>query len=116
MKYAADENFNRRILVGLRARLPELDIIRIQDTEMYQAPDPELLEWVATEKRILLTHDVKTIPAYVYERVRLGQPVPGIIEVHDDTPIGQAIDDLEILIGAGTPQDFENQVKYVPIQ
>lgn len=116
MKFAADENFNRRILAGLLTRLPEIDIIRVQDTEMYQAPDPNLLEWLATEQRILLTHDIKTIPAYVYERVNLGQAVPGVIAVHDDTPIGQAIDELEILIGAGISSDFENQVKYVPIR
>lgn len=116
MRFAADENFDGRILDGLRTRLPELDIVRIQDTEMYQAPDNKLLIWLADEGRILLTHDVRTMPRYVYERVRAGQPVPGVIEVHGDTPIGAAIDDLEIMIGAGTPEDFENQVKYIPIR
>jgi hypothetical protein len=116
MKFATDENFNGRILAGLQARLPKLDVVRVQDTKMYQAPDPKLLEWLADEQRILLTHDVKTIPRYVYERVKLGQVVPGVIEVHYDTPIGQAIDELEILIGASLPEDFENQVKYVPIR
>jgi hypothetical protein len=56
------------------------------------------------------------MPRYVYERVRAGQPVPGVIEVHKDTAIGTAIDELEIVIGAGTPQDFENQVMYIPIR
>jgi hypothetical protein len=116
MRFAADENFDGNILNGLRARMPDLDIVRIQDTNMYQSPDDKLLTWLADEGRILLTHDVRTMPRYVYERVRAGQPVPGVIEVHRRTPIGVAIDELEVAIGAGTPEDFENQVKYIPIR
>ncbi len=56
------------------------------------------------------------MPRFVYERVRAGQSVPGVIEVHKDTPIGVAIDELEVAIGAGTSEDFENQVKYIPIR
>jgi hypothetical protein len=43
MRFATDENFDGRILNGLRARLPDLDIVRVQDTEMYQSPDDKLL-------------------------------------------------------------------------
>jgi hypothetical protein len=60
MRFAADENFDGRILDGLRARMPHLNIVRVQDTEMYQSPDDKLLEWLAAEERILLTHDVRT--------------------------------------------------------
>jgi hypothetical protein len=116
MRFAADENFDGRILDGLRARMPTLDIVRVQDTELYQSPDVELLAWLAVEGRILLTHDVQTMPGYVFERVRAGLNVHGVIAVHkQDIPMGALIDDLEIAISAGTPEDFENQVKYIPI-
>jgi hypothetical protein len=115
MRFAADENFDGRILNGLLARLPELDIVRVQDTVMYQAPDPALLEWLAEENRILLTHDVKTMPHFVYERIRLALPVPGIVEVRRSKTIGQLIDELEIIIEAGKLEDFENLVQYVPV-
>ncbi len=116
MRFATDENFDGRILNGLRTRLPDLDIVRVQDTEMHKSPDDKLLVWLADEARILLTHDVRTMPRFVYERVRTGQPVYGLIEVHKDTPIGVAIDELEVVIGAGTPEDFENQVRYIPLR
>src|SRR5690606_1892260 len=106
MRFAADENFDGRILDGLRARIPDLDIVRVQDTEMYQSPDDKLLGWLAEEGRILLTHDVRTMPRFVFERVRAGLPVPGVIEV-EDTSIGEVIEDLEVAIGAGTSEDFE---------
>lgn len=115
MRFAADENFDGRILDGLLRRIPQLDIIRVQDTAMYQLADPELLDQLAREDRILLTHDIRTMPGFVYDRVQAGQPMPGIIEVHRSTPLGQAIDELEIMIVAGQPSDFENQVRYIPL-
>ena len=115
MRFAADENFNGRILKGIRTRLPDVDIVRVQDTTIYQAPDPELLEWAAQEERILLTHDVKTIPGYVYERVRAGLPVPGVIAVRESVSIGQILNELEVIMRVGAPEDFENIVRYVPL-
>jgi hypothetical protein len=116
MRFAADENLDGRIFTGLLRRIPTLDIIRIQDSPLYQLSDPELLDQLANENRILITHDKNTMPGFVYERVNTGRPVPGIIEVHHTTPIGQAIDELEILISAGNPADFENQVRYIPLR
>lgn len=116
MRFATDENFDGRILEGLRARVAPLDIVRVQDTTMYQASDPALLTWLAEEGRIVLTHDVSTMPREVYARVQAGQMIPGVIAVHRHTPIGQAIDELELLIGAGASEDFENQVIYIPIR
>src|ERR1051325_1666186 len=99
MRFAADENFDGRILEGLRARIPDLDIVRVQDTEKVQSSDDNLLVWLADEGRILLTHDVRTMPHFVFERVRAGLPVPGVIAVlKDDASIGALIDDLEVTI------------------
>jgi hypothetical protein len=116
MRLAADENFDGRILEGLQKRLPTLDIVRIQDTALYQASDPQVLAWTAEENRILLTHAVQTLVNDAYARVKQGQPMPGVIEVGGDTPIGQAIDELEIMIGTDTEDDFIDQVRYIPIR
>jgi hypothetical protein len=116
MRFLVDENFNNDILHGLQNRTPDIDVVRVQDTEVYQADDPQLLEWAAQQDRILLTHDVQTIPGYAYERVVAGLPMPGIIEVSTQIGIGEAVEALCILIGAGTPTDFENQVRFVPLR
>lgn len=47
MRFLADENFNGDILKGLLRDLPGVDIVRAQDTEIYQASDPDLLQWAA---------------------------------------------------------------------
>ncbi|MBC8098506.1 MAG: DUF5615 family PIN-like protein [Armatimonadetes bacterium] len=116
MKFWADENFHGDMLRGLMAALPDLDIVRVQDTAFIGARDDKLLAEAAKLGIILITHDVRTITKVAYDRIRAGLPMPGVIEVAQDTPIGQAVADLTVLVGAGIPSDFENHVWYVPTQ
>jgi predicted nuclease of predicted toxin-antitoxin system len=78
LRLLADENFNRRIIRGLFLRNPDLDLVRVQDVGLSGADDPVVLEWAANAGRVLLTHDHKTVPKYTYERVKAGQPMPGV--------------------------------------
>ena len=114
MRFAADENFNNDILRGVLRRHPDLDIVRIQDTEIYEAEDPVVLEWAAKEERILLTHDTRTMPDFAYARVREHKPLPGVFVVNDQAPTGQVIDDLLIVLSASEADEWENRVIYLP--
>lgn len=78
LKLLADENFDNTILRGLLRRLPGIEIVRVQDTELSGANDPTVLAWAAQETRILLTHDVGTITRYAYERIAREQSMPGV--------------------------------------
>lgn len=115
MRLVADENFHGDMLRGLLRVEPKLDIVRIQDTHLYQAADPLVLEWAAQEDRILLTHDVQTMTKYAYERIRAGLPMPGVIEVRDDLPIGQAIEEILIALLASKPGELTNRIMYIPL-
>lgn len=42
--------------------------------------------------------------------------MPGVIRVSNGADLGQVIDDLEVLLGAGQAHDFDNQVKHVPVR
>ena len=115
MRFLADENFNGKLLTALHTALPQLDVVRVQDTNMAASPDPELLEWAATNNRIILTHDVRTLAGFAYNRVREGLSMPGIIEIKISGSIGSIADDLILLIETSTPQEFENQVRFIPL-
>jgi uncharacterized protein DUF5615 len=115
IRLAADENFNGLIVRGLLRRNPNLDILRVQDTEVSEADDPTVLEWAAREGRVLITHDVNTIPRFAYERVLAGKPMPGVFEVSDSLPIGQAIEDLLLLVECSEEGEWEGQIRYVPL-
>jgi Domain of unknown function (DUF5615) len=59
-----DENFDHRIIRGLRLRLSELDYLVVQQIGMSGIDDPALLDWAAKEGRVIVTHDVNTSPDY----------------------------------------------------
>lgn len=114
MRLLTDENFNGSILRGLIRLLPGLDVVRIQDVGLMHADDPTILEWAANEGRILLTHDVATITIYAYERIKNGRPMPGVVEVIANAPIGQVIDDLYLFVCCSLPEEYENQIIFIP--
>jgi hypothetical protein len=115
MRLLADENVRGAILDGVRLRNPDVDIIRVQDTEIYEADDPIVLEWAAQQGRIIVSHDVNTLAGYAYDRVKAGLPMLGVVEIHQDLPTGQAIEELLIFIGASNPAEWENQVVFLPL-
>ena len=116
IRFAADENFNHNIIRGLLRRNPYLDIVSVQDAGLSGADDATVLEWAAQEGRVLLTHDVSTMPRYARERVRAGKPMPGVFEVSRKVPIGQAIEDLLLIAECSQEGEWEGQVRYLPLR
>ncbi len=112
----ADENFNNDIVRGLLRRNPELDIVRLQDVGLSGADDPAVLEWAAQAGRVLLTRDVTTITHYAYERVQAGRPMPGVIEVSREVPLGVAIEDILLLAECSLDGEWEGQILYLPLR
>jgi hypothetical protein len=87
IRFATDEDFNNRILRGLLRRQPDLDIIRSQDDQLSGADDTDVLEWASRECRAVLTSCVSTMSVHVFERIRSGQSIAGLIEVPQSMPI-----------------------------
>ena len=115
IRFLVDENFNGKIVRGIRRKHPDVDIVRVQDTSVYQMPDPQVLEWAAQQGYILLTHDVETMTAHAHERVARGLTSPGVIIVRNTVPIGRIIDDLLIIIGASEMAEWINTVTFLPL-
>jgi hypothetical protein len=115
LRLLSDENFHGDILRGLLRQLPTLDIVRVQDVGLVEADDPVILEWAASQGRILVTHDRKTVPRLAYERVRLGQTMPGVFVVSPAMSIGQGIDELALAAECLTAEECADLVKFIPL-
>ena len=115
LRLVIDENFDQRILRGLRLRFPTLDFVVVQGTALQGVQDPPLLAWAAEQQRIVVTHDLKTMPKHAYERMKTGQPMPGVIAVPDSLAIGQVIEELVTLIDCSDQHEWENLVVYLPL-
>ena len=111
----SDENFNNDIVRGLLRQNPDLDIVRVQDVGLRGEEDPVILEWAANEGRVVLTHDAATMAYFAYERVKVGLSMPGLIEVADDLPIKQVIDDILLMAETSERNEWEGRVIYLPL-
>jgi hypothetical protein len=116
LRLAADENFNNDIVRGLRRRNPSIDLVRIQDVGLTSAADPQILEWAASESRVVVTHDVSTMTRHAYERVAADLRMPGVFEIGRHVPIGIAIDELELVAECSLEDEWEGQVRYLPLR
>ena len=118
MKFAVDEDFNNRILRGVLRRQPKLDIVRVQDvlSRKERDDDRKILEWLAIEQRVLLTHDVTTMRPYAEERVAEGKPMPGVFEINQYLPIGQAIEEILLLTQCSVEGEWEGQIRFLPLR
>jgi len=115
LRLAADENLNNAIVRGLRRLSADIDIVRVQDIGLSGADDPTVLAWAASESRVLLTHDLATVTAFAYARVREGLPMPGVFEINDNASIGRVLDELMLLVFCSHDGEWENQVRYLPL-
>jgi predicted nuclease of predicted toxin-antitoxin system len=116
MKLLADEDFNNHILRGLLRRFPELDVVRVQDVGLIGRHDREVLEWATNENRLVLTHDYSTMIRYAYERLENGEKLSGVVVLRQLLPIGEAIEELSIFIEYSLPEEWINQVVFMPLQ
>ena len=91
MIFLTDENIDPDLLTQLRRHLPDIDVIDVRDVGLESTPDPIILQWAADNERVLITHDVNSMPGFAYARVRDGSPMPGVIVVLENTSFGFAI-------------------------
>ena len=115
LRLLIDQNFDHDILRGIERRIPDLDYVTTGEMGLSRAPDPELLEWAAAERRVILTHDQSTMPDHVAERLSGGQEVFGVIIIPRDLPIGVAINELELIVACSDEDEYLNRYLFVPL-
>lgn len=54
IRFLTDEDLKFAIFDGIRHRLPNLDIVRVQDVGLRTFRDPIVLEFAATQRRVVL--------------------------------------------------------------
>jgi hypothetical protein len=115
MRFLADENLNNHIYRSLLLQRPDLDIVRVQDVGLYGKSDPEVLTWALSENRILVTHDVRTIPALALEWLNDNRRIPGILLAEQSAPTGHIIADLLLMVDASEQSEWDGKIYYLPL-
>jgi predicted nuclease of predicted toxin-antitoxin system len=112
VRFVTDEHIARAMISGLQREVEDIDIVRVQDVGLRTLDDPTILTWAAGHDRVLVTHDIKTMPDFAHRRVAAGQPTPGVIVVPTGMPIGVAIAELVIVTVTSSSGEWANRVVY----
>ena len=115
LRLLADESFNGRTVRGLLLRKPSLDLVRVQDVGMSGRSDPEILAWAAENDRIILTHDLATMPAYAFNLVAAGDRMCGLFALSSRCPVRIAIQEILLLDECSQQAEWSGLVAYLPI-
>jgi Domain of unknown function (DUF5615) len=115
VKYLFDEDLNGRIVRGVRRRISDLDSRTVQETDLPEASDPVILDWAAAEGRIVITHDHRTMRPCAEDRLKAGRSMAGLILVPQTAALGQIIDDLVLIAGATTAEEWNGTIVYLPL-
>jgi predicted nuclease of predicted toxin-antitoxin system len=97
---------------------PESDrrgLLRVQDVGLQKVDDPAILDWAASNGRILLTHDRATMPDFAYDRLTRGQAMLGVFVINDRMPVRQVIDELLLLNNCSEQDEWKGIVLYLPL-
>lgn len=92
-----------------------MDFVTAYQAGLSEASDPDLLSWAAEHKRVVVTHDRRTMPDHATARISRSESVAGVIVVSRRLPMGRVIDDLEIIVSCSLEEEWVNVIKHLPL-
>ena len=120
IKYLIDADLPRALFHGLVRRSSVLDVRRVQQVGLSSATDPEILAFAAAERRITISRDKSTMLDFAAERVKLGEPMPGLLLVRPNFArrhargLGQVIDELMLIAECSDAEEWTNIIQFIP--
>ena len=120
VKYLIDADLPRALFHGLVRRLPDLDVLRVQDAGLGSASDPEILAFASSEGRITVSRDKATMLGHATERIANSQPMPGLLLVRPDFArrhgrgLGVVIEELILIAECSEAEEWRNVIQFVP--
>lgn len=114
IRFQADADLNQAIVTGILRREPTIDFQTSNVSNLSGLSDLEVLNFVAQEGRVLVSHDQRTMPRYFAEFV-VSQTSAGVIIVLQSLSISEAINGLINIWQITEAEDWVNRIAYLPI-
>ena len=114
VRFLADANLDQDIVAGLLRREPEIDFELPQGIISEGMTDPEVLAVAASLGRVLVTHDVRTMPRH-FEGFTRDRTCPGLILVPTRLPVGQVIEELLLIWMLSDAEEWTNRMRRLPL-
>lgn len=118
IRFLLDENVDADLRRALNYRYPEIIVWQVGDPG---APprttlDPQILDWCEKNGFSLVTNNRDSMPDHLRDHIAQGRHVPGIFTLNQDLSLGRTIDELALVHGAGTAEEFADRIRYLPLR
>jgi Domain of unknown function (DUF5615) len=114
LRFQADVNLNQLMLRAICCREPALDFHTAEAADLGGLRDPEVLARAADEGRVLVTHNLQTMPRHFAELYH-GPPSAGLLLVPQSLPSAAAVDDLLLIWSTMEAEEWINLMWYLPL-
>jgi hypothetical protein len=115
VRFLADADLNKTIVSGVLRREPSVDFLTAQAAGLRHMKDPEVLALAAEQQRVLVSHDVGTMPAHFREFTKDGKRSAGLLLVPQNLDVGTAIEELLLVWLASEASQWENRLEWLPL-
>ncbi len=114
IRFQADADFNQTILLAALRREPSLDFQTAAVGGLLGLPDPEVLANAAKERRLLVTHDQRTMPRHFAEFFT-HETSTGLLVVRQSLSIATVVEDLLLIHAATEADEWINRLGFLPL-
>lgn len=112
--YQADADLNQVIVTGVLRRESTVDFQTASAAGLEGVKDSEVLAIAARQKRILVSHDRKTMPSEFAEFITNHQS-SGVIIVSRKVPIEVVIEELLLIWAVSSTEEWINRIAKIPL-
>jgi len=114
IRYLADANLRHAIVLAVRRQEPAIDFSSAQQAGIAALPDPEVLAAAAAAGRILITHDLRTMPRHFADFLKDAK-CPGVLLVPQRLPVSDAAEELVLIWAASAADEWVNRICRLPL-
>lgn len=115
VRFLADADLNRAIVSGVLRREPSLDFLTAQAARLRNMSDPEVLVLAEEQQRVLVSHDVGTMPGHFRTFRSAGKQSSGVFLIPQSLDVGTAIDELILIWLASEAAEWKNRLEWLPL-
>jgi hypothetical protein len=114
VRYQADADLKRAILLATTRQEPAVDFASASAARLAGLADREVLGLAASAGRILVTHDVRTMPLHFAAFVKTGRS-SGVILVPQHLPIPEVAETLILIWAASEAAEWVDRICRLPL-
>jgi hypothetical protein len=114
IRFQADANLNEDIVSGVLRRVPEIDFQTANGAGLEYLDDPDVLAVAASESRIVVTHDRRSMPFHFAAFIE-ARSSPGVFVISQKADVLRVIEDLILIWAASETDEYVNSIRTLPL-